>query len=112
MIDSANIDDELIDLSIQLAGEEHGADMFQEECAEAVVELGKAIIAVNHYRRNRIDKEKLAEEIADVFILSHKLAKIVGLSMVDQQVQNKMRKLRDRLVETLKKRLENDVTKL
>lgn len=106
MIDNSNIDRELLDLALTLSSNEYQEDMFTEECAEAIVELGKAIVAVNHYRRGRIDKHKLAEEIADTFIMCHKLAAIVGLPLVDQQVKNKMERLRTKLVERLKGKLE------
>jgi len=102
MIDVLNIDEETLRLALQCSDEDFQMSMFQEECGEAIVELGKAIVAVNHFRRDRIAKEKLAEEIADVFIMCQKLAQILGPHLVDQQVLIKMERLRNKIAARLR----------
>jgi NTP pyrophosphatase (non-canonical NTP hydrolase) len=109
MIEVLNIDDDTLELALKCSDENFQLDMFQEECGEAIVELGKAIVAVNHFRRNRLAKEKLAEEIADVFIMCQKLAKIVGTHLVDQQVLTKMERLRNRIAARLREASKDDV---
>ena len=41
-------------------------DMLAEEC-------GEFIVALNHYRRKRISREKLLEEIADISVMSSEM---------------------------------------
>jgi NTP pyrophosphatase (non-canonical NTP hydrolase) len=96
VIDPLNLTSELIELAILVFGTERGLNHTQEECAELIV-------AINHYRRGRISKEAVAEEIADVYIMCHRMAKIIGEHLVDQKVLEKCQVTRD----YIKKELES-----
>lgn len=97
MIDTMNVDEATLNLALQMTDNDFQMDMFQEECAEAIV-------AVNHLRRNRANVDELAGEIADVFIMCHKMAKVIGVHLVDQQVIFKMKRLREKIAATLREK--------
>lgn len=82
MIEALNIDTALIKLAVKTFGEKRTFDHTQEECAELIV-------AINHYRRGRVGKEQVAEEIADVFIMCHRMAELIGVHLVDQKIIEK-----------------------
>ena len=64
----------------------------QEECAELIV-------AINHFHRERCSWEKLAEEIADVILIIGAARAIVGESLVDRFVVEKLARLERRVAE-------------
>lgn len=97
MIDSLNLDSQLIKLAAQLFGKDRAFNHTQEECAELIV-------AINHYRRGRIGPDKVAEEIADVYIMCQRIAEIIGVHLVDQKVIEKSKITRDRIKKELDKR--------
>jgi NTP pyrophosphatase (non-canonical NTP hydrolase) len=98
MIDNSYIDQSAIQAAVNTWGVDAQLDLLQEECAELIV-------AINHFRRGRVGPEKVAEEIADVFIMCQEGAFIVGEHLVDQQIKDKMKRTADRLVEHFKKAL-------
>lgn len=68
-----------------------------EQFGMANEEFGECITAINQFKRGRISKEKLASEIADVFIMANQLAIIAGECDVQEQIEYKMRRLQGRL---------------
>ena len=75
---------------MEVFGEPKQLDQLQEECGELVA-------AVNHYRRGRITKEELAEEVADVLIMCEQVKRIVGPEHVTRWKRAKLRRMRDRI---------------
>lgn len=65
-------------------------DMLWEESNE----LG---VAIAHYKRKRVDADKLAEEIADVLIVAAQITIVVGPRRVLNQVKAKLERLEHRL---------------
>lgn len=70
-----------------------------EQFGMANEEFGECITAINQFKRGRIGKEKLASEIADVFIMANQLAIIAGECEVQEQIEYKLRRLKSRLDE-------------
>lgn len=68
-------------------GEENQLRQLQEECAELIV-------SVNHFTRKRAEKSKLAEEMADVFIMLVQLSHVVNF---EKAIKNKIKRLSDKL---------------
>ena len=69
----------------------------EEQFFMVVEECGELLTAINQFRRGRIDKSKLATEIADVFILMNQMAIIAGEPDVQEQIEYKMQRLKGRL---------------
>lgn len=44
----------------------------------AIEEMGELIVALNHYRRNRVEAKEVQEEIADVMLAMKSLQQIFG----------------------------------
>ena len=63
----------------------------------AIEEMGELIVAINHYRRGRIEMDAVKEEIADVMIAMKQLAMIYGESGVEIFSEKKMQRLEQRL---------------
>lgn len=103
MIDSLNLDSKLIRLAAELFGEERAYNHTQEECAELIV-------AINHFRRGRITKEKVAEEIADVFIMCNRLALIIGPHLVDQKILEKNIVTKEYIKRELEKKAQSEIS--
>lgn len=57
--------------AIDVYGEEFQIDMMIEECSELITTL-------QHYRRGRVLKDKVCEELADVQIMAQQLKMIFG----------------------------------
>ncbi len=72
-------------------GEEAQMEMSVEECAEWTV-------AVKHYKRGRVGKEKLAEELADNWIMNQQMIEAVGRELFNAALNAKL----DRLAETIR----------
>lgn len=72
---------------------EDNLNQLQEECAELIV-------AVNHYRRGRITLMELAEEIADVYLMSSVIEELLNgehRGIVQEQLLIKVEKLRSKI---------------
>lgn len=82
----------LLKRALSAFGPEAQLDQCQEECAELIV-------AINHYRRNRIPVTDLAEEMADVELLIEQLLMVLDIEpAIYRLIQTKkMRKLEERL---------------
>ena len=63
----------------------------------AIEEMGELIVAINHYRRGRVEMDAVKEEIADVMIAMKQLAIIYGESGVEIFSEKKMQRLEQRL---------------
>ena len=63
----------------------------------AIEEMGELIVAINHYRRGRVEMDAVKEEIADVMIAMKQLAIIYGESGVKIFSEKKMQRLEQRL---------------
>ena len=72
-------------------GDDAQMEMSVEECAEWTV-------AVKHYKRGRVGKEKLAEELADNRIMQEQMIEVVGRKLYNAALTAKL----DRLAETLR----------
>ena len=64
-------------------GSDANFNQTQEECAELIV-------AINHFRRNRIDWEDLAEEIADVYLMIHVLYEWMNMTGLGELINEKL----------------------
>lgn len=69
----------------------------EEQFWMAVEECGELLTSLNQLRRRRIDKAKLASEVADVFIMMNQLAIVVGECEVQEQIEYKLNRLKERL---------------
>lgn len=70
---------------------------YEEQFGMANEEFGECITAINQFRRGRIDSDKLAGEVADAFIMANQLAIIAGESRVQELIEYKLRRLKERL---------------
>jgi hypothetical protein len=66
------------------------ADMAEEEAAEFIA-------ASKHYARGKVDADRLVDELADIRIMQEQLAEFIGRERVEQRIQEKMDRLRERL---------------
>lgn len=64
---------------------------------KALEEMGELTTELSRRRLPRYDKEKVAEEIADVLITVEKLRIIFGGSLVDEIVEKKLARLEDKM---------------
>lgn len=69
-------------------------DMMVEEC-------GELIVAINHYKRQRVKEDEVIEEIADVWIVLVQLALLLGQKDVIEMVDKKLRRV-ERVINELK----------
>jgi NTP pyrophosphatase (non-canonical NTP hydrolase) len=86
------IDQESLINAVCTWGKEAQIRQTKEECAELIV-------ALSHYQRSPTIETttQVAEEIADVLIMMHQLAIIFSSSAVYQQVDVKMKRLKERI---------------
>lgn len=82
--------DEIYLQAINAWGTGSQLDMLVEECAELIV-------AVKQHRRGRVGVEAVAEEIADVQIMTEAVSLLVGAKKVADIKQSKLDRLRERL---------------
>ena len=73
-------------------GEQAQHDQAVEECAELIA-------ALKHYRRNKIDKQAVIDELADVTLMIGQLTWMFGPDEVERAVKEKLSKL-DNLLST------------
>ena len=62
-------------------------------------ELGELLTAINQWKRGRVTKEQLASEVADAFIMVSQMAVIVGYGQVQDLIEYKTDRLKQRLVD-------------
>jgi NTP pyrophosphatase (non-canonical NTP hydrolase) len=90
VIDNSYLEDRTFKESIVKWGEIPQMDMLVEECAEL-------IIAIEHYKRGRVDHIKVAEELADVYMMVQQISIIMGLPSVEQWLKEKHTRTKRRL---------------
>lgn len=71
-------------------GEDEQMEMVVEECAELTV-------AIKHFKRGRVGREKLAEELADNAIMLEQMKIVVGPKLFNAAINAKL----DRLKQTI-----------
>lgn len=67
-------------------GEQAQYDQAVEECAELIA-------ALKHYRRDKIDRQAVIDELADVTLMVGQLTWMFGNDEVEKAVQEKLSKL-------------------
>jgi hypothetical protein len=72
-------------------------NMMAEECAEF-------ILALNHYRRGRISKEKMFEEMADVSVMVREMT--IYFPEITRLAERKIMRLNRKIDREINKRLE------
>ena len=79
----------LLDDAVALWGIEAQMDMLVEECAELIV-------AVNHFKRNRITQDQLISELADVEIMLDQMRIIFNENGdIDSAKEGKLERLQE-----------------
>lgn len=81
---------EIITKAIETYGQDPQIWMTIEEMSELGNDLAK-------YRRNRVTKSDICEEIADVLIMCIQMSKIFGEERVKQMFEDKLIRLKERL---------------
>lgn len=71
-------------------GEDAQWRMVQEEFAECIA-------AINQAKRGRVTVHKIAEEVADAYIMVEQARQLLGPAIVDRWVEIKMQRLADNL---------------
>jgi NTP pyrophosphatase (non-canonical NTP hydrolase) len=70
------------------------------QVTQAMEECGELTAALNHYFfRDKITKEDLAGEVADVELMCRGIREIIGDSIVDKMTKEKVDRLERRLAE-------------
>ena len=69
-------------------------DIMVEEC-------GEMIVAINHYKRQRVSTERLIEEIADIWIVLKQMGVFLDESSIAKVVDYKLRRV-ERVINELK----------
>lgn len=85
-------DRETFDQAIETWGIDAQAEMAEEEAAEFIA-------ASKHYKRGKVDVDDVIDELADLRIMQEQLTEFLGRDEVEQRVQKKMDRLRERLDE-------------
>jgi hypothetical protein len=83
-------DREVYEKAVLQWGEASQLDMAIEECAELIV-------ALQHWKRERIGTDKVIEEIADVEIMMGQLRVMFDGEKVDWRHRGKIQRLKERL---------------
>ena len=83
---------ETLSAAIAAWGDDHQTDLAIEECAELIT-------AIRHWKRGRCTVNKVAEEVADVMLLTQEMRSIVGPDLVDEWVEMKLHRLKRRIEE-------------
>lgn len=65
----------------------------QAQCDQAVEECAELIAALKHYRRGKIDKQAVIDELADVTLMIGQLTWMFGSDEVDKAIDEKLTKL-------------------
>lgn len=77
---------DIYEKSLAKWGAEAQHDQAVEECAELIATL-------KHYRRNRVDEQVVANELADVFLMLGQLVYMIGEDRVKSAIALKIEKL-------------------
>ena len=83
-------DRETFRAAVETWGIDAQADMAEEEAAEFIA-------ASKHYARGKVSADELVDELADIRIMQEQLTEFIGRERVEQRVQEKMDRLRERL---------------
>lgn len=83
-------DRETFRAAVEAWGIDAQADMAEEEAAEFIA-------ASKHYARGKVGSDELVDELADIRIMQEQLAEFIGRERVEQRIQEKMDRLRERL---------------
>ena len=67
-------------------GEDAQYDQAVEECAELIA-------ALKHFRRGKVDRQAVIDELADVTLMLGQLTWMFGTELVEKSVQKKLEKL-------------------
>ncbi|NOQ41474.1 MAG: antitoxin [Desulfuromusa sp.] len=67
-------------------GEDAQYDQAVEECAELIA-------ALKHFRRGKVDRQAVIDELADVTLMLGQLTWMFGTELVEKSVQKKLKKL-------------------
>lgn len=89
-----NIDESVIDRSVDHYGEEIQSTVCMEECAELIQAISKA-------KRGKINRDNMIEEIADVLICIEMLKQMYMIS--DEKINKWIEKKQAREAERMKK---------
>lgn len=76
-------EEEILSMAMKKYGLDSQIGMVMEEC-------GELLTALNQYKRGRIDKKRVAEEIADVIILMSQMSMVFGERDVKKNIDEKM----------------------
>jgi NTP pyrophosphatase (non-canonical NTP hydrolase) len=68
----------------------------------AIEEMGELATAISHYRRGRVTKEAVCEEVADVLIMMEQIGYLFGQDKVDEIYKKKVERTIGRLLSTEK----------
>ena len=68
-------------------GEEAQFDQAVEECAELIV-------ALKHFKRDKVDLQEIVDELADVALMVGELSFMLGEERVEQAIEAKLCKLK------------------
>jgi len=74
-------------------GEEAQFDQAVEECAELIA-------ALKHYKRDKVGRQQIIDELADVALMVGQLSFMLGEELVEQAIETKLLKLRALLAST------------
>jgi len=81
----------ILDRAMKQYGIEAQLDMLVEECSEL-------ILAIQHMKRGRVGWDEVAEEIADVIIMTNQFHTLDGISdMIHKKEREKIERLEKRL---------------
>lgn len=69
-------------------------DMMVEEC-------GEMIVAINHYKRQRVSTERLIEEFADIWIMLKQMGVFLDEDSIAKVIDYKLRRV-ERVINELK----------
>ena len=81
---------EIYKKAIQTWGSESQTDM-------AIEEVGELLSAIGKFKRDRVDKSELIDEIADVTIMMRQMALLHGFDEVEARIEFKLERLKNRL---------------
>ena len=82
---------EIYEAALNTWGAEAQYDQAVEECAELIATL-------KHYRRGKVDKVAVVEELADVYLMLGQLIYMLGQDEVDAAIDAKIAKLKNLMV--------------
>ena len=82
--------------AIRIFGIADQTGMLSEEC-------GELLSAINKFKRGRIEREEVAQEIADVIIMCLQMADYFGYYDVKDAISNKLSRLEERMNKTNKR---------